>query len=50
MKTPKQSSNLKALRDEDQRTERKDEPRDLVNPRGSQLGEIFKLKEGNENE
>jgi hypothetical protein len=39
MKTPKQSSNLKALRDEYKRIGRKDEPRDLVNPRGSQLGE-----------
>jgi hypothetical protein len=44
MKTPKQLSNLKTFLDEDRKTERKDETRDLVNLRGSQLGEIFKLK------
>jgi hypothetical protein len=46
IKTPKQSSNLKALRDEDQTTERWEEQRDIVNPRGSKLGENFKIKEG----
>jgi hypothetical protein len=36
---------MKAFQDEDQTTERKDEPRDLFNPRGSQVGENFNLKE-----
>jgi len=46
VKTPKQSRNLKYLHDEDQRTKVQDEPKDIINPRGSQLGEVFKLKEG----
>jgi hypothetical protein len=44
MKTLKQLSNMKDLRDEDQRNKRQDEPRDIVNLRGSQLGENCKLK------
>jgi hypothetical protein len=50
MNNPKQSSNLKSLRDEDKTNSKEKEPRDPVNPRGSQLRENLQTQRININE